>query len=373
MSTEDCVENKENMAETNGSGLTDQEKKIIYQMEYYFGDINLAKDKFLQEKIKEDDGYVTFEVLLTFNKLKSITEDVEVIVAAIKKSENNLLEVSEDGKKVRRSPEKPLPENNKERRDDLNNRSIYCKGFPEDCDFDTIKEFLDKHGVVENIYLRRIGKKFKGSIFAVFKTKEQADSFVKAESIKFGETELKRLLRTDYFLSKTEEKRQLKLEKEKAAKEETAKQMNERLENMKDSITHGTILHLEGFADDTSREDVRNFFEDFSKVAWVDFNPGDKKGQVRFAEENQAQVALDKAKEANGGKIELNGGELQGRVLEGEEELSHWKMIFSDRSNRDMNRRKPMKRGRGKFGSFKGKRRGQNNDGAPAAKAAKTE
>lgn len=35
---------------------SDLSDKIIKQVEYYFGDINLNKDKFLQEEIQKDSG-----------------------------------------------------------------------------------------------------------------------------------------------------------------------------------------------------------------------------------------------------------------------------------------------------------------------------
>lgn len=102
---------------------SDLEQKISQQIEYYFGDINLPRDKFLQEKIKEDEGWVTLEVLTTFKRLANLTTDVEAIANAIEKSESKILELSEDRKKVRRNPEKPLPEFNDERRKELMSRS----------------------------------------------------------------------------------------------------------------------------------------------------------------------------------------------------------------------------------------------------------
>lgn len=98
---------------------SDLEKQIIKQIEYYFGDINLPRDKFLQEKIKEDDGWVSLEVLLTFKRLASLSTDTEVIAKAMEKSEDNIVEVSEDLKKIRRHPENPVPELNDERRQQL--------------------------------------------------------------------------------------------------------------------------------------------------------------------------------------------------------------------------------------------------------------
>lgn len=102
---------------------SDLEKKIIHQVEYYFGDINLPRDKFLQEKIKEDEGWVTLEVLTTFKRLANLTSDIDVIATALEKAENKLLELHEDRKKVRRSADQPLPELNEGRRKELMSRS----------------------------------------------------------------------------------------------------------------------------------------------------------------------------------------------------------------------------------------------------------
>nr|CAH7739219.1 unnamed protein product [Callosobruchus chinensis] len=99
------------------------EQKIIQQLEYYFGDINLPRDKFLQEKIKEDEGWVTIETLLTFKRLASISSDANVIADAVAKSEDKIVLVSEDKKKIRRNPEKPVPEYDAERKKQLMERT----------------------------------------------------------------------------------------------------------------------------------------------------------------------------------------------------------------------------------------------------------
>ncbi len=39
--------------------------KIIRQVEYYFGDLNLSKDKFMQEEIQKEDGCKTLFFLCT--------------------------------------------------------------------------------------------------------------------------------------------------------------------------------------------------------------------------------------------------------------------------------------------------------------------
>lgn len=66
----------------------------ISYLQYYFGDANLARDKFLNEEIKKDNGWVTLVTLLTFNRLKSLSEDPAVIMTALRKSSDDLLEVN---------------------------------------------------------------------------------------------------------------------------------------------------------------------------------------------------------------------------------------------------------------------------------------
>ena len=89
----------------------DVEKKIIRQVEYYFGDFNLPRDKFLMEETKGNDGWVAMETMLKFKRLLELSSDKDVITAAIKKSKAGLMEVNEDSSMIRRNPEIPLPEN----------------------------------------------------------------------------------------------------------------------------------------------------------------------------------------------------------------------------------------------------------------------
>lgn len=47
----------------------DLEDKIRKQIEFYFGDSNLHKDRFMSQKIAENpDGYVDLSVIMSFNK-----------------------------------------------------------------------------------------------------------------------------------------------------------------------------------------------------------------------------------------------------------------------------------------------------------------
>lgn len=47
----------------------DLEDKIRKQIEFYFGDSNLQKDRFMSQKIAENpDRYVDLSVIMSFNK-----------------------------------------------------------------------------------------------------------------------------------------------------------------------------------------------------------------------------------------------------------------------------------------------------------------
>merc|ERR1719264_941711 len=115
--------------------------------------------------------------MLKFKRLSDLSKDEKVIVAALKQSKAGLLEVSEDGSKIRRDPAIPLPENTEESRKLLEARTAYAKGFN--------KSNPDVVSIQMRNYCEKKGKdkvwKFKGSIFLTFKTEEAAKAFVEKE------------------------------------------------------------------------------------------------------------------------------------------------------------------------------------------------
>ena len=67
----------ENPAKQNLSA-EELEPKIVRQIEHYFGDYNLPRDKFLKETIKADDGWVPMETMLNFQRLAALSTDAKV-------------------------------------------------------------------------------------------------------------------------------------------------------------------------------------------------------------------------------------------------------------------------------------------------------
>lgn len=193
--------------------------QIVKQIEYYFGDANLARDKFLSEEVTKDNGWVALEVLLKFKRMQVLTTDAEVVCAALDTSDEGLVEISEDRLKIRRHPERPLPEQNEETRKECISRTAYVKGFALDAEMSDLIEFFDGHDKVVNIVMRKFLDKptkvykFKGSVFVTFLKREQCEEFLKKDDIKFKDTPLVRLWQDDYYASKKGERDALKQKK----------------------------------------------------------------------------------------------------------------------------------------------------------------
>lgn len=303
-------------ATSNGSDQeqpSDLEAKIIRQIEYYFGDINLITDKFMRQQIKLDDGWIPLETMVKFNRLKNLATENDVIVNALKKSTNNLIEISEDGEKVRRNPDKPLPEEGATPFEEIKARSVYLKGFPQDSTLDQLIEFFKDKGKILKIHMRKKynSKNFKGSIFATFGSKEETEEFMKIGILKFRNKELLKELSVDYHARKAKELQKRKEDREKklqdrkqkaAATEDNDEETKDSKDENEDEIVNesiidvkGSVLKLSGFAPKTCWEDIREVFQIHGEIAFVDFSRGQEEGYIRFENEGNAQKALDEA------------------------------------------------------------------------------
>lgn len=63
------------------------------QMEYYFSEENLERDLFLRSKM-DSDGWIPLHVIMSFNRLRTLTADLNLILEALYSSE--VIEVSQD-------------------------------------------------------------------------------------------------------------------------------------------------------------------------------------------------------------------------------------------------------------------------------------
>ena len=128
--------------------------KVKKQIEFYFSDSNLPKDKFLLSKVRDKsnpEGWIDLALIVTFKRMREFGATEESLAAAAKSSE--FLVVSEDGKKVRRTTD--LPDS-----DITLARSIMAKGFPENVtnfseQIDNIEKFFSQYGTVKSVRLNK--------------------------------------------------------------------------------------------------------------------------------------------------------------------------------------------------------------------------
>ncbi|VIO95622.1 La domain containing protein [Brugia malayi] len=383
----DNVTDLKEMVADNSSN-TDVQQKIIEQVEYYFGDINLPRDRFLQEEIKKDDGWVQLTTMLKFKRLAQISSDPKIIGESLKLSK--LIQVSEDGSKIRRNPEAPLPENSLEYWQVVKRRTVYIKGFGRDTKLDDILNFVKQFGSVENVMMRREKSEkraFKGSVFVTYKNQEIAEAFVNSDTKQFNGNELLKMMQNDYWANKQKELKEKRLAaraakqaKKKAVEAETKKN----LEMV--HFVRGLVLSVENIPkEDCDLAKLKDFFKQFGDVQYVVYEKGDEKAQIRFGgEENGAAIAWKVATEkGEDGKVMFGGNELKGTVLEGEEEEEYWNNFSKKKADKQAriakNRRgtKVRGRGRGRNGPRNGVTRGEKRsaeeaDNTPEKKLRKT-
>merc|ERR1719461_1216772 len=82
-------------------------EKIVQQVEFYFSDANITKDKFLLKHVKRNkEGFVSLKLISSFKRVKHLTKDWRQVAFAIKKCSQKL-EVNDLETKVRRTDELP--------------------------------------------------------------------------------------------------------------------------------------------------------------------------------------------------------------------------------------------------------------------------
>ncbi|XP_048365209.1 la-related protein 7 isoform X2 [Sphaerodactylus townsendi] len=146
---------------------------IAKQVDFWFGDVNLHKDRFLREQIeKSRDGYVDISLLVSFNKMKKLTSDRKLIARAVKNS--SVVELDLEGIRIRRR--QPLGEQPK----DVDGRTVYVELLPKNVNHSWIERVFGKCGNVVYISIPRYKTTGdpKGFAFVEFETKEQAEKAI---------------------------------------------------------------------------------------------------------------------------------------------------------------------------------------------------
>jgi len=174
--------------------VTELEKKIIRQVEYYFGDHNLPRDRFMKSVMDANDGWIPMETMMTFKRLAALTTDPDHVMTALEKSVNKIVQVDLEERQVRRDPSNPPPNMESEaKRIEVQERTVYVTGFDRnETTLDHLLEFFEgKFEKVTNVRMRYRrnptstdnpgvdDRQFLGSVFVTFDTLKAAQDFLK--------------------------------------------------------------------------------------------------------------------------------------------------------------------------------------------------
>ncbi|CAL8385376.1 unnamed protein product [Arctogadus glacialis] len=146
---------------------------IKKQVDFWFGDVNLGKDRFIKQLITDSaDGYVDISVLTTFNRMKKLTMDTKLIARALKNS--TIVEVNLEGNKLRR--QHPIRDTDK----NVDGCTVYVELLPKSVTHDWVEKVFAKCGKVVYISIPRYltTKDPKGFAFVEFDKEEEAQKAI---------------------------------------------------------------------------------------------------------------------------------------------------------------------------------------------------
>ena len=175
---------------------------ICTQVEFYFSDANLPYDTFLMNATRKNEGgWVDLETIGKFKRMKRFLP-LENVKAALVAQTSEVLEVDENGSKVRRRH--PLTQR---KMAEVNERSVYAKGFGEESKHTqiAIEGYFKQFGSVKAVRLRRDGEgTFKGSVFAEYAEVSGRDAFLDDKRVYEGK-DLVAMAKTEYIEMKREQ------------------------------------------------------------------------------------------------------------------------------------------------------------------------
>jgi hypothetical protein len=306
--------------------LTDEEKAIKKQIEFYFSDANFRRDAFLRGKAQLNvEGWVDIATLLTFKRLQAMTTEAAVVAKCV--TDSLTVVVSEDKLRLRRAA--PLPE-----KDDAKYRTMFAQLIPKEATLDELAVAFSESPdfKVESIRMRREKgtKEFIGSAFVEFSTQSMLRSALQydftVKGIKLNTCSL------EEFLFAAKERREAARNKGgygDAASPADKRPYQPATADEKVEYTKGLILKLTKKAEMLDREKIREILSPFGKVAFIDYARNEAEGFVRMDAVDGAAAAIPAINGA-GDETKEASSDFSVVLLEGDEEEAYWKRIKSN-------------------------------------------
>lgn len=316
---------------------TDKASRVRQQIEFYFGDANLRKDKFLKTKIAEDtNGYVPITVLLTFNRLKALEVSVEEIAKALETSTS--LEINNERTAVRRAQPLSLDHTDAAHM----SRTVYMKGpFPAESTLDVMEQFIHSfHGPSPaRITMRRAhstGHPFKGSIFVEYFNDNDAkvvlEKATKGEITLNGTTFERIESMTDYVARKRTERAARSNDKEGKGNEASSSSSANAVPTkvFEKRITPNVIVRISNLGTDASMEKLTTYLTTLGSLQFCELDPATNTASLRWKEADEAANCATAIKAGGDAVVEAtSSSSASAEVLQGDDEQNYWEKIFA--------------------------------------------
>lgn len=324
-------------------------KKLVRQVEFYFSDFNLHKDKFMQEHMKIDEGWFSMDTMLQFQRLSNLCSEPGTILAALKSSKSGLLELDIENLKIRRHPDKPLPENDAKFTRDLKLRTVHVSGFPQTETIEELTDFLEEYGTVDGIKLCRYADKnkgslHKGSLFVSYSKYEEAERFIQAPMVYYKDKPLEKVSKTDFYASKN------------SKNSSNGKGKAEKVEEPEKYV----YLYINGLEDELiGHQDLKTVWEEISAPTFkffYRFEPKGPDGYIVMTSDEEATEALKLIQEHKSDGITLKSS-TNVNVTEMPEDKKE-----AAKESYDFMRQKFLTKKGSKGGKFGGKKFGGRNN-----------
>jgi hypothetical protein len=307
--------------------------KILERIDFFFGDSNFRRDKFLRnEAANNPQGFVSIEVLLRFNTLRALTDSAEDVAAAAEKSD--VVVVSDDRKSIRRKSAK-VPS-----LVDSNVLSVFAKGIPAHVRWQQVREVFEGAAgcKVSYVKMRRGPEGPSGCAIVELATEEDAAKLlaIGAEKLRFPAAEegadavpLELLQRLEDFLASEKARREAARAKQDAENEAAVQAL----------IPKKCLIVARKMPVGANWIDLKQALSDVgARVMFVDIDAESNTGFARLYDAADASAALEKVE---GGIVKLqSGGEAEVSLADAETEKSYWDRMFSQ--NKEKSVRKQM-------------------------------
>jgi lupus La protein len=297
---------------------------IRKQLEFYFGDPNLSRDKHMQTLIaKHQKGYVELKDLLGFKKIQQFfstanvqncEERISIMRSAIKTSQ--LLKMCRRGLMVKRAiPFQVEVVKDPEHQRETDQRVIYIENLPSNCTQEILAEIFKPFGSIVYVSLPKTvvktqgtlsfkQSKCKGYAFIEFGDSQSAQAALSINNSipeKFINSGVQEPLQPLTVISKhqwNELKQQFKLLSKRPP---IPRGMDLELENgvqCSTELKQGTLLRVKNLpVEGVTKKDLKAFVEAHTtQLQYIDYPPGKPEATIRFSSQPARDDLLTKLK-----------------------------------------------------------------------------